>query len=392
MKNLNHIRENTFILMLFFISTMPLIVNNSSQYTYLFAITSLATFLLDRKHYRLTNTPSRKFIFATALFVVFLLIEKSINDYSSSRLRTYFYSLCIIAFIGSFSVKKEKFYSVLLVATIYSLIYVAYNNKIDYIHKSQWIVTASTISAITVSIVAISIYELLTQKNNFYCKLLLTSIVSFGILASLISETRSGWLSLIITSLLTIILTRKKVIIHLKNNKLASFFIAVMSIIIIYVIIDDRVASTLDNLEKISSGEALESIGLRLEMWKSAFIITQGNYLLGLGSDFKKVMLDYANAGEISSAFLTWHPNHLHNEYLDRFVKQGVLGLSVFFIYISYSIKLASESKESMPAVILIVSLLACGLTDRSFELLEVIPLFIILTYYYLANQKTEPQ
>ncbi|MGL0820606.1 O-antigen ligase family protein [Vibrio vulnificus] len=392
MENKQKIREAIFLTIVFFVSTMPLIVNDSSRYIYVFAVISFLALFINRNCSPQKSTCAKKFIFATALFIAFLLFEKYTNDYSSSRIRTYVYSLFIIACIGSLSIQREKFYYLLLMAAIYSLFYVTYNNKIDYIHKSQWIVTASTISAITVSIVAISIYDLVNKKNSRSCQLILTIIVLTGILSSLISETRSGWLSLSITSLLTFILAREKVIPYYRNNQKKIVFFGCISIAIIYIIINDRVLNTFEDIEKIASGETLDSIGLRIEMWKSAFVIIQGNYLLGLGSDFKNVMLEYANAGAIHPAFLTWHPNHLHNEYLDRFVKQGFLGLSVFLIYIFYCIKLASESKNSMPAVILIVSLMACGLTDRSFELLEVIPFFIILTYHYLANQKTEPQ
>ncbi|HAS6349082.1 TPA: hypothetical protein I7241_14150 [Vibrio vulnificus] len=385
-------RENILLTSIIFSITAPYFIVESYRYLFVLAIISAIIFVSGRKTYAKPNEYSAKFLIATLLFFLFLIFEKAINDYSSTRIRTYAFSILIISFIGTVHIKRIKMYFAFLLSTFSSFSYVFYSIYINKLEKHELIITASTISTITVSIVALSFYSLLNNKNSFDKKTILILVILAGLLSSLLSQVRSGWVSLLITSLFTLALSRNIVITYLKSNKLKVSILISMLALISYHLINERLGQVFENIEQIQSGNIITSIGLRLEMWKSVFILTEGSYFFGLGSQFKETIIEYAKAGTIHSAFLDFHPNHLHNEFIDRFAKQGFFGLSIFLVYISYIINLAKNSKESMPAVILILSLSACGLTDRSFELIEVIPFFIILTYYYLANQKTEPQ
>jgi len=74
------------------------------------------------------------------------------------------------------------------------------------------------------------------------------------------------------------------------------------------------------------------SIGARLEMWKSSFLISKDNLIFGIGEgNFKEKNNELIKEDLIHKDVSRF--NHPHNEYLTTLVEQGLLGL-IFLIFL----------------------------------------------------------
>lgn len=160
-----------------------------------------------------------------------------------------------------------------------------------------------------------------------------------GIGASFLSGSRGGWVALPL--ILFFLLWHSR---SLVSNKTRMIMILILTfcLTLVFVIpqtnVKNRIEGTLANLSLYSSGiDKDTSIGLRFEMWKSAYFSFSLSPLFGVGSDGsmeqKKVWVEKKLV----------HPkvvnySHAHNEYLDTLEKRGIVGL--FFLLVLYLVPL----------------------------------------------------
>jgi len=87
------------------------------------------------------------------------------------------------------------------------------------------------------------------------------------------------------------------------------------------------------------------SVGARLEMWKSSYLIFKENPIFGVGEgNFKEGNIKLINKGLINSNVGQF--NHPHGEYITTIVEQGIVGLIVLlFLFFSPLFKCYKESK-----------------------------------------------
>lgn len=88
-----------------------------------------------------------------------------------------------------------------------------------------------------------------------------------------------------------------------------------------------RYNDTIYDIVSYKNNKSDTSLGLRFEMWKSAWLAIQEKPVIGwgrIGYQQKKELLIAQN--EVTSKIRDF--NHVHNQYLNSWVEQGLLGIS----------------------------------------------------------------
>ncbi|MFZ4398773.1 MAG: O-antigen ligase family protein [Bacteroidales bacterium] len=207
-----------------------------------------------------------------------------------------------------------------------------YDIKASFSHKN-------ILSEILFVLLPFSLYFILIDNKWFK---LLGSINSIGILFFIIVLiTRAVWIAVslgfVITLLVFIIISGKKKIISLFQNKktyilLFSFLIVIISSLIIYAKLD-----SFETIEKSTQKifKTHDSSQHRIELWKRSIDISKENPFLGKGLGTWRIeVLKYGNRNLQSEDNITFYQRP-HNDFLWILSEQGLLGLIFFLLILS---------------------------------------------------------
>ncbi len=159
---------------------------------------------------------------------------------------------------------------------------------------------------------------------------LLLAGAGFGILGSLLSSSRGGWVGFpfvlwVLYSGYGQSLPRRAL------AGLAAFII--VGSVAVYAIpqlgVQHRVHQAFSDIENfVEHDKVTTSVGWRLEMWRTAAILISEQPVLGWGSlGYEQARDRLIEEGVIHSSLVRF--GHVHNEYLDAWLKRGVPGLVV---------------------------------------------------------------
>lgn len=155
----------------------------------------------------------------------------------------------------------------------------------------------------------------------------------FGMLGSLMSGSRGGWIGLPVIGY---------VLYRGYASQLSAFVkIAALGAILVLVTtaytlpqtsVQHRVQSAINDIHQYISGDERDtSLGLRFEMWRGASQLIVERPLLGWGElGYHNALIILGEEGEISPVAAQF--DHAHNEFIDAFAKRGVVGLAVLLL------------------------------------------------------------
>ena len=90
---------------------------------------------------------------------------------------------------------------------------------------------------------------------------------------------------------------------------------------------------------------AYTSLVTRISIWKSSYEVAMDNFLIGVGSsDAQKELINHYR--ETDQRFLTKYGFITHNQFLNFFIKYGIIGLICCFIYMFYPLYLSIKTKN----------------------------------------------
>lgn len=207
----------------------------------------------------------------------------------------------------------------------------------------------------------------------------------FGLLASALSLSRGGWLSLPLALLLLSWFFARR---FSWPKMLVAVFFVVSAVVIIYQApqsgVKQRVELTLDNLQAYQKSESItdpvrqSGLGIRLDMWKTSLHIFAENPVFGVGwGAYAEAARNYVALGQVGeSVALFPHP---HNQYLSALAKGGLFGLLAVLLFIGIPLYLfsrqllnpaASEQSRriALAALLFLFSFIAFALTEAVFE------------------------
>lgn len=165
----------------------------------------------------------------------------------------------------------------------------------------------------------------LSQHRRKYVVLLSVAAIA-GVVASAFSGSRGGWLGLPI--ILLVIFLAYYSIFSLRAKLFALLFVVVGGFYLVsspQIGVKERIQQAYQEIGLFQSGNVNTSVGLRLEMWRGAIKLTQEKPLLGWGKEgYQQGMTQLRQDERLRGSVSTF--NHPHNEFIDRLVKQGLLG------------------------------------------------------------------
>lgn len=168
-----------------------------------------------------------------------------------------------------------------------------------------------------------------------------------GMLGSLLSGSRGGWVGL---PLVFLVLYRSYSEFLSARLKVALPVFAIVVAIGLYSIpqfgVQQRVQWVFHDLALYQDGDSNTSLGARFEMWKGAGQLFLEKPLLGWGDvHYKAAMTDLAEQGrahEVVSLF-----GHPHNELLNNAAKRGLLGVLVLLALYLVPLRLFGRSLQA---------------------------------------------
>ena len=284
------------------------------------------------------------FYFLVSLFFIFFHEEKI--KLIDNPLRAFLF-LSVIVFIVYSSVKFDVLlYSIPLGSFISGVValYQYYILSLESAFYNQMKIQSGDIAmslGLFSFVIAFHLLDINKHKKKLVALVILFGI--FGVLASLLSFARGGWVGIPILLLILIFLYR-----HLLSKKLLLLGgITFLCIISVVLTVNNKFVNRLSEAQYelklyLSGDDKVSSIGERLDMWK----IGSKAFLEHPISGWSLKELDYykkdlSDKNIVTKASISF--SHLHNQFIDELVKKGIVGgvaiLGIFFLplYIFYT-------------------------------------------------------
>ena len=218
-----------------------------------------------------------------------------------------------------------------------------------------------------------------TRSHRLAWRMLLLAGGLAGIVGSIISVSRGGWLVLPVCGCLFLY--------HYSKGRGARYMATLLSALLIvstlaYTLpnsrVPERIAIAVNEIKQFQSRETVTtSIGQRMEMWRTAWVMSNDNIWLGMGrSGYLAAKQQLADEGKLNA--LVKNYTNAHNDYLDTLVKRGIVGvmalLALFLIPLSlFGRALRHSAPAAQPYALAGVILCTCymifGLTTSSLTL-----------------------
>jgi O-antigen ligase len=168
-----------------------------------------------------------------------------------------------------------------------------------------------------------------------------------GLLGSLLSQTRGGWLALALCMVPLAWLVARRLSWRLALGG-GALLLAVVTSLVWYKApeLERRLAEARSEVSSYQTrGDAHSSVGQRLDHWQLAWHMGMDRPLMGWGeAGYQTEKLRRVEAGQAHPFVLQF--GHAHNELLDQFVKRGLLGVAGLLLFYAIPLVLFWPSRS----------------------------------------------
>lgn len=181
----------------------------------------------------------------------------------------------------------------------------------------------------TACIIGLLELELRFSKRRYLIRSILLIGGVAGLLASLLSGSKGGWLSLVMVTIFGIV--RSISLLRPRYRPYALFLYFCFAVSVYWIIPDDIVKNRLVSgwsglVTYVTTGTVTDgSVSIRLELWKAGWQIFLENPIAGAGEQAQLRRVEIADVGLFSD--LIKNLNTFDNEYINKLAGTGVLGL-----------------------------------------------------------------
>jgi O-antigen ligase len=217
-----------------------------------------------------------------------------------------------------------------------------------------------------------------------------------GILASLLSGARGGWLALPFALALFYVVNG----FHTNTRNSVSFILVILcaAVFAYYFLPPDivqiRISYAISDIQQyLQTNNTNTSLGARMVLWQASLPLIAEQPLLGWGS-----VANYVNFSS-DSADVFQRFNHFHNDILDALVKRGLLGgLALLVIYVLPAILFYRQLKQCSPTkqpfacagLILVIATFVFGLTQSFLSHSSGVMIYVFMLVILWAQVRTE--
>lgn len=334
------------------------------------------------------NIKANKLIWVLGSYCIFAILAKTYYGYSSSLMRALICLFIYLSIFPSSLLSKINFKYLIIIGTITSCLFVMYQTLILN-QGRMWSINPIPYATFSASLSIVAFYYLLQSKTIKHCLLWLSTFVA-AVIPLLYSQSRGLWLALGIVMVIVII---KSLFNHKKSVYLLLPFIlaAASAYYISHDKITQRIVQTKIEIEQVMQGNLNTSIGLRLQMWKAAIILSKESVIIGLGDNHKAYKEELAEQKIISSQVIKF--THYHNQFLNELVKYGIIGLALllFSIILPFYYLNKNNSQYTWPGFLIIGVYIIASLTDVPFQHAQTL-IFYFIVMYMLGSHTNKSQ
>jgi O-antigen ligase len=188
----------------------------------------------------------------------------------------------------------------------------------------------------TLSLVAlVFLPQALGRRFAVLQKVALVLAALAGLLASVLSGTRGGW---VVFPALALLLCGAALI-SLPRGRVVALVAVLMTALLVMAFLPQasvsaRVGQGVENLKGYARGDAGTSLGVRLEMWRAGWHLIQEKPLLGWGEGKLEAQRDeWVAEGRFNRGIS--HYDQLHSDTVDTLARRGIVGMvSLFALYL----------------------------------------------------------
>lgn len=246
--------------------------------------------------------------------------------------------------------------------------------------------------------IAIAFYWFAEKKNRI--ALLYIIFAAFGLLASILSGARGGWIAFPFCFLLILAFNFR----HINKKIIACCAILLTIILTLFIYkpefgIQKRYQQAINDIYHYTEkGNKNSSLGARFDMWENALTAINEKPILGHGSSgYESFKQKQVQSKQMAKSTLRF--NSLHNQYLESFVKRGILGfivlIAILFIPIAIFIKRLRTNDLALKciAIIGIIHIISHSFFFLSQSFLahnsgSIFYFFILILLYHLVRHK----
>ena len=166
------------------------------------------------------------------------------------------------------------------------------------------------------------------QNHRLAWSILLLTGGLAGIIGSIISGSRGGWLVLPVCGcLFSYYYSKGRGPRYLVTLLAALLTVSMLAYMLPNSRVPQRVAVAIHDIKQFQDTDNVTtSIGQRMEMWRTAWALSSNNIWLGMGrSGYLAAKQELAKEGKMDSIIKDY--TNAHNDYLDALVKRGIIGL-----------------------------------------------------------------
>lgn len=379
------IKRNLSIVLIlpYFIAVTGMLVLDSGDKKLIpFIILSVAVSIILYKKELLTKNMKSPFIWLVSLLCGYAIFSYYYHSSSSREIRALIgASLFLIFFPYQVLTRRVLQWVVLIgafticVNSIYFNLYLGIARDAGYINPIPYSTACALISLVA--------FSLLLDASPPRDKWGPTIAFLLSLPPIILSEARGVWLAFSLSILIIIVI---KLFNNLPSRK-QLFFILTLTVsftslgtFLFKDNINEQYLRTMHEIQRIKSNDYNSSFGLRLQMWMLAPSLIQESPLLGHGSEQQETLQRKLNRDEISSEIFHFASRHYHNQFLDRLVKSGVIGLILtvgILLYPLMVIKYLPQLDRYIVAGLVNLFFIA-GLTDVPFNHPQPLMLYLL--------------
>ncbi len=301
-----------------------------------------------------------------------------------------------LIFLVSYPPKKEWVFKGILVGSLLSGLIALYHQQILNIRAFNdfgYMVIQSGDMAMSLGGFSLVISTHYLKEKNKQLSIFALIAAFLGILASLLSGARGGWLITPFVLVWLLIINR-----HLISKKVAVGIVCMTLAIasVAYHIVDSRIDKVFNELTQLAEKNYTNtSSGARLEMWKSGLYAFSSKPIFGIGyQNRQNFNQELVNNNLVDPIVLKF--GRLHNSFIEELSIKGIIGLTalmLFFLVPMYVFLLRGNIKNntfSQLGVVHIILVMGYCLTQNYINhhsgILQYL-MFIIIFYAVLHNE-----
>lgn len=283
--------------------------------------------VLDRK--------SLGFMLAFVGYVVLVGLTLSLHSEDVSEfdlLSRYLAALLVLAFVLKYPPSMTVFYVATALGSVAAGLFALYQGLVLDVSRVASFDNPIHFGngALVLAVVSLSglIWRRAAPRPRLWVVLMITGFLG-GLLASLLSGTRSGWVALPLFIVVWLVAFWPEIRVQKRFAAIAMVSTAVL-IVLVYSLpgVQFRIDMAMDEVQGyVQDYQNATSVGLRLDMWKTGLTAFQQSPLIGVGPKGYKLIESEMIASGTVHPYIA-HFRHLHNQFIDVLAKSGLVGLA----------------------------------------------------------------